>query len=285
MKVLFIPDVHQTYEGLEYAKKHVDEVDKIVFGGDYVDNWESENWWTTNQNPLKVIDAILEFKEAHKDKVELLIGNHDVSYMTPCEDGTHVSGHQWIHHAEIRNHLLKNSIEFKVGVELDGWVFSHAGFSSKWMDSLGKEVTKENLIETVNKMFTEQVTQIDWKGWGFFLDHCGFDGSGDDPDEGPVWIRPKSLAAHSLFEKQVVGHTEVNLIVNLPVGGIYVCDCHEHNIFGWIDTEKNTFTYKDFDEHEIVPQTCEVTQEQIDKCQTAYEERLEKLKRFGGYFF
>lgn len=59
-KVIIVPDVHgRTFWRL--AKEKVDEVDKIVFLGDYLDPYPAEG--ITTEDAIKEFEEIIEFKK------------------------------------------------------------------------------------------------------------------------------------------------------------------------------------------------------------------------------
>lgn len=75
MKVLIIPDVH----GRTFWKepcKHIDEFDKTIFLGDYVDHYPQEG----DLDDLQALKDVIEFAK-DKDNVQLLLGNHDYHYI------------------------------------------------------------------------------------------------------------------------------------------------------------------------------------------------------------
>ena len=133
-KILIIPDVHGSHEW-EIAKDKISLFDYVVFMGDYFDSWE--NKWDDQGNNFK---NICEFKRANFDKVKLLIGNHDFSYITGTRDGDKVSGHQYNKAGIIRALLNANSDILDLAFENDDWVFSHAGFSNTWISLLKKAI-------------------------------------------------------------------------------------------------------------------------------------------------
>ena len=74
-KVLIVPDVH----GRKFwhkAMEMIDEVDQVVFLGDYLDPYPDEN--ITPDDALNEFYKILEFKDKYPDKIVLLIGNHKI---------------------------------------------------------------------------------------------------------------------------------------------------------------------------------------------------------------
>lgn len=252
MKVLVIPDVHQTAKGIQYAKEHIDEVDKVVFLGDYVDNWDSKEYWvSTENNPIHIIEELAKFN----DKVDLLIGNHDLAYLSPGVYAAYCSGHQTNHHIEIKYAFKSNILSrLKVAVEYDGVVFSHGGIGKMFFDRFvkqeslyGFEVNKTNFVERLNSAFeesigTEDPSKMRIKCRHYFLDHYGYNPYGDDCSEGPLWIRPSALCdLPSEFNIQVVGHTEFRTKTPIVFGNdkikLICVDTPDHDLFYVVDTE------------------------------------------------
>ena len=76
MKILIIPDVHgRTF--WKPAIKLVDEYDRIIFLGDYLDAYDYKAKRVEEDN----FKEILEFANKNKEKVVLLLGNHDCVYL------------------------------------------------------------------------------------------------------------------------------------------------------------------------------------------------------------
>ena len=77
-KILIVPDVH----GRAFwhrAMELVDQVDQIVFLGDYLDPYSYEG--ISFDLALEEFHKILEFKEEYPELVTLLAGNHDFHYL------------------------------------------------------------------------------------------------------------------------------------------------------------------------------------------------------------
>jgi UDP-2,3-diacylglucosamine pyrophosphatase LpxH len=187
MKILAIPDVHGTHYW-EKAKDRLDDYDKVIFLGDYVDNWV--NKWPDQMDNLL---SIIEFKKQNADKVVLLWGNHDTSYYL----GEHCSGHQPDHDIDITEvYRLNKDVLDAVYIE-SGYLFAHGGVSSKWMKCAGIKDVSE-----INQLFKEKPNYFRW---------VGPNGYGDNLNEGPLWIRPRALGQVAVKGYiQVVGHSEVN---------------------------------------------------------------------------
>jgi len=133
MKILIIGDIH----GRTNWKSHIDDShDKIIFVGDYVDSFD-----ITGVEQKKNLEDIISFKLENFDRVELLIGNHDFSYMTM---GTMTcSGYQpeMLHDFyslfttespnEEHNRYRRFPL-FNVAYQIDNHLFTHAGVHVGW---------------------------------------------------------------------------------------------------------------------------------------------------------
>lgn len=243
MKILIIPDVHGSHNW-EIAKEKIDEVDFVVFLGDYVDSWEN-NWPDQGEN----VKAIFDFKRKHPDKVKVLLGNHDWSYISGSRYGSDCSGHQTSKITEIRSLFTANLDIIDLAFECDGWVFSHAGFSNtavNYMKQIMEDIytiypkadklcfeTKEEAdayfnelykdvvvwdqnqysVETLNKCWHERSHFHGDENFSLSFDEkldwdgC-ISGSGDEITQFCLWIRPRALLNDAYYPKQVVGHTE-----------------------------------------------------------------------------
>ena len=106
-QILIIPDVHGR-PFWHYAEEHGEDFDKIIFLGDYVDPYSEEH--ISPLDALNEFKVILDFYEAHPDKVVLLLGNHDLHYYSShyldicaCDRYDEVHADQL--HARIGDHL------------------------------------------------------------------------------------------------------------------------------------------------------------------------------------
>ena len=83
MKILIIPDVHGRSFWRDAVKENIDDVDKIVFLGDYLDPYQDEGVKYEFEDALEMLNEIIELKRDNMDKVVLLLGNHDGHYKWP----------------------------------------------------------------------------------------------------------------------------------------------------------------------------------------------------------
>lgn len=207
MKILAIADTHGNKVSLKIARKYVDEVDRVIFLGDYVDSHQPENNWLKQKS---VLNDILAFKKEHADKVTCLFGNHDICYLPKFGGDPNVSGHQYYVTVDIQEYFCEHYEDFQAIEVVDNWIFSHAGVTQNWLDApLGKMHYERDVIEgkdvfwkleDANKAFkTKQLK---------YFNHNSYDPYGDDESEGCMWIRPPSLIRFGVEGyNQCIGHT------------------------------------------------------------------------------
>jgi len=203
MKTLLLGDIHGRNIWKEIIKKETP--DRIVFIGDYFDSFD-----ITGVEQIKNFKDIIEFKEAARIPVVMLIGNHDHHYLS----NETYSGFQPALKWDIQDLLTKNMNHLQVGYQFDDILCSHAGFSPTWLDdTFGWDGwTKSNFVELTNELYKNRLH-------AFNFSHMGYDPYGNHPSQGPMWIRPAALMSsnkgdNGLKKKfiQVVGHTQVNSI-------------------------------------------------------------------------
>ena len=257
-RILSVPDVHGSHEWEVVKILPKNSYDYIVFHGDYFDSWENE-WPDQGENFKNICDFVREDTEQRK----LLIGNHDWSYLSQSREGSNCSGHQSGSKKSegkisvIRKLLLDSRDILELAFECDGWVFSHAGFSKTAVNYMNEILLKlgiiknesEYSIDLLNATFKKRLAEyystkpVHWTYFDEKLDWDGcFSGSGDEPSQFCLWIRPVSLLDDAYYKKQVVGHTELCIYdkVYLQKGEnkIIVVDSPKHEIYDVFDTQK-----------------------------------------------
>lgn len=205
MKIVVIGDIH----GRDTWKKIVNDnkdADKIVILGDYMDSFTID----TEVQLLNLYDLIL-FKREQKDRLILLLGNHDFHYAFNWLVRNHTSPsyekysgykrYTMEQCGELFVECLKRK-EILLSWQYENLLFSHAGFSTPWL----KEVAK-----------TQNPGDLDWNSYSIeeLQEYFGFsladprDIYGTNKYQGPLWIRPGTLVEY--LPKgfiQIVGHTE-----------------------------------------------------------------------------
>jgi predicted phosphodiesterase len=213
MKALIIPDVH----GKDTWKQMIDKEnpDRVIFLGDYFDSYH-----IPGLDQIHNFKEIIEYKETsftndgkedqHKTDVIMLIGNHDAHYFPEIGyNGT--SGYQGGLAPNITHVVNDNRNHLQMVYRMGEFLFTHAGVSNVFMDQVfGKDGWDIDIIdEELNELFKYKPKAFEFNG---------FDPYGDNKEQTPIWIRPRSLMAvnknHPLKKKyiQIVGHTSVKHI-------------------------------------------------------------------------
>ena len=194
-KILIVPDVH----GRKFwhkAIKMIDEVDQVVFLGDYLDPYSYEG--ITFEDAVLEFDDIILFKSKYPDKVVLLLGNHDMHYLQL--NFMDCSRLNYWRRVEI-NEMFTNDIDkFQLVYIQDGYLFSHAGVYLEWTKKHG--ISMKDLLDT--KSFLEK----HWKS----LEDVSYARGGYDPVGSCVWADIRESVGNELpvmFKKQIVGHTQM----------------------------------------------------------------------------
>ncbi len=128
-KVLAIGDIHTKIWILDKVSELIKNYDRIVFCGDYADDFKSGP-----QDTIKTWKALKDLQAKNPGKVELVIGNHDYIYVndTPSlQSGYNPMTHVLIDALE--NKDLKTWLaSMPIIVKIDGVSYSHAGITNEW---------------------------------------------------------------------------------------------------------------------------------------------------------
>lgn len=207
MNVLFVGDVHNhlyIFKDVQRLDKE-HNFDKIIFLGDYVDDWN-----TTNVESLQTLKTVIDLKLSNPDKYIFCIGNHELSYLQfPC------SGHQYENEEEV-NKVLEDNIdlfdfytEIKLGEDI--FVCSHSGFTNNYicriLDVYGDWKT---VMEQFNKDKLNSLPNFRY---------CSRYRGGNDYCSSCLWTDKNELIESAYFEKmlipnQIVGHSPVQKVSN-----------------------------------------------------------------------
>lgn len=201
MKILVIGDIHGRNDWEKYVKE--DNLDKIIFLGDYVDSFNK-----TNDEIYVNLENIILFKKNNMDKVILLIGNHDIQYMLahPNEQNNiyECSGYRPEAHFDLYDLFNRNKDIFQACYQIDKNIFSHAGITQNWFHNRFYGKIHEPIDEQINDAFKlkyEPLFDVGYRRGGYLK-------SG-----GIFWADKYDLINDRLNDfKQIIGHTEVNNI-------------------------------------------------------------------------
>lgn len=170
--ILVVPDIH----GRKFWKEpcsNVDKYEKIVFLGDYVDPYEYEG--ITKDEAIENFKEIISFARDNKDKVELLLGNHCLPYISEYFLKNASGGrHDKKGHDEIKSLYLSNMDLFSLAVECvinnRRYLFSHAGICKSWYEkyhNLIGELTPQGINTlTENEDGIKALCDVGLSRWG-----------------------------------------------------------------------------------------------------------------------
>lgn len=131
-KILIIPDIHSRLFWKKDIEKHFNNVDKVIFLGDYIDPYinEAEKHYDSNIECLK---EIINFKKENSDKVILLLGNHIDHYIWDSfPRSTRYDKFQCRNYEKV---LSDNLDIFNIVWVEKNVIFSHAGITEGWMEN------------------------------------------------------------------------------------------------------------------------------------------------------
>ena len=198
-KILFVGDVHTKQFIIDRVDKILDtdnEIEKAIFVGDYVDEWTG-----TVANNIDILTKVFQLKEKYGSRVELLVGNHELSYLGfPC------SGYK--ESPIVTNMLLANLSKFKVIEKTEDYLVSHGGITEIWYQSVSSALgidTMDTFIDRVNSGFINHDISIYQA-----LSKASQTSGGLGIVASCLWARP---ADHEVFPllvyTQIVGHTPI----------------------------------------------------------------------------
>lgn len=200
-KILIIPDVH----GRSFWRSAVasGDYDKIIFLGDYVDPYPDER--IGELTALHGLMDIIDFYDRHPDQVVLLLGNHDLHYLSPYYHEMCPCDRYDEKHSDVLHLLFTKGDRFNLAHEetigSQKYLFTHAGVNQPWLKRNLKVIRQPDAIH-LNRLLLfdegiETLRQVGLLRWGMYLT-----GS-------VVWCDSDELAVSDPLPDvyQIVGHT------------------------------------------------------------------------------
>jgi hypothetical protein len=204
---LAIGDIH----GKPFWEHYLDEdFTEYYILGDYFDSY-GLSFKEEYANFQRLRDAAL-----LDPRLKLCLGNHDYHYLKGIPPNERYSRYESDHHIAIRE-VLEDSMDSLsvVYTTPDHYLLSHAGVSCTYMHRAKDKgfATPESL----NEAFKQDIRLFAFYGYNIY---------GDDPGQGPFWIRPNSLAQDALpGYTHIVGHTpqSAGITESLASDGVTRC--------------------------------------------------------------
>lgn len=226
MRIIVVPDIHGETFWKEPVQKYIDQVDRIVFLGDYFDPYTDDGGV---YDPNEVYDNMMDIvnlKRNNMDKVVLLMGNHDFHYLSKRALGLARASR-----CDLRNWQRYN--QFFIGhedlfkvvhcekVKGISYVFSHAGLTTFWLNKVNSKLWRLNdrdisvadkqIIDMINDMLYDLEGQnllaVVGRYRSFFGEKTG-SVIWADIEEHILPDAPKAYGLNEVF--QVVGHSRLN---------------------------------------------------------------------------
>ena len=204
MKILINPDIHGRVFW-KYSIEHKDEFDKIIFLGDYLDAYSPDLLLKEEDN----FKEIIQFKKNNPDKVILLLGNHDCSYIN--DKIYTASRYNPVKHDSYQKLFLDNIDLFQLIYIYNKYLFSHAGVYQKWMDL--NKLTLKDLLDCDLDKLSKSLNWIDYFRGGFYdVGSC-------------IWADIRDSGTEKLLKGyyHIFGHTQLKF--NLSTSELSCLDC------------------------------------------------------------
>ena len=167
-RILVVPDIHGEPFWKEPVLKYIEQVDKIIFLGDYLDPYPDEGKEYSPQDVFDNLMDIIDFKRSHMDKVILLKDNHDQHYASEMfrylACGSRCDTTNWNMYNAV---FVRNQDCFKIVhlEEINGtpYLFSHAGVTLNWINKVNSSLWKlaDNKISLANSDIIERINELD----------------------------------------------------------------------------------------------------------------------------
>ena len=199
MKILAIGDIHGRNCWKQIIQKELDNVDKIVFIGDYFDSFN-----------VQIIDQInnfldiLQFKKDNTDKVITLTGNHELHYFKYMRNK--YSGYKVATEIQVAD-LLEEEVRnnnLQIAYKVNDILFTHAGVTKTWCNQNNINYDHVQIDKEINQLFKYRKEYFDI--------HIPTNGFGDEIHQGPLWVRPKSLTEDATPHLHIIGHTHNEMV-------------------------------------------------------------------------
>jgi hypothetical protein len=208
MKILCVGDIHAKPQIVYAVAKLVKDYDRVIFLGDYADDWGAD----PDQSRI-ALEAVTELATLNPVNVVLLRGNHDFSeyygytkrefICSGFNIGTHnlcqrIYRDNW--HRLYTAYIIHGNSE-EVG---NDWWISHAGITNGWYkqwDEYWDSLTFDGKSNT-SLLDTE-----------VFLNQVGSARGGRSLNPSPIWVDYYELIANpKTYVNQIVGHTPVKTV-------------------------------------------------------------------------
>ena len=168
-RILVVPDVHGETFWRKPVLKYIDQVDRIIFLGDYLDPYKDKFEEYDAEAVFNNMMEIVNLKLENKEKVILLKGNHDFHYSSTrafllasasrCDTKNwHRYNKLFIDYEEL---FQLAHIEDVKGIT---YLFSHAGLTTYWINKVNAKIWKLNdgEISVADKDIIDKINMLEY---------------------------------------------------------------------------------------------------------------------------
>lgn len=221
-KTLVVGDIHCKPHITRAVKKLLPNYDKVVFLGDYEDDWTA-----TPELSYQTVKELIDLKLSEPDKIILLWGNHTASNAIP--DLFKCSGFNSETHTllkDLYDTKLNGKSVFQLAYSEGNYLFTHAGVTNSYLkllkasiqhyypdlQSLVDHTTAEKLCFLLNTIFYNGLKDHNYPLFRM-LNQVGPARGGYHQIPSPLWADKSELLKDPIPGiSQVVGHTPVKTI-------------------------------------------------------------------------
>jgi hypothetical protein len=209
MQTIIVPDIHGRKFWKTLEKSWKPDYD-VIFLGDYLDPYAFEG--ITPEEALDNFKEIISFKKAHKYNITLLLGNHDLEYLSEIMPACRCD---YKHKEEIACLFRENIDLFDIGItrEIEGmhYSFTHAPLLKDWVNLFKKGLTfaadtPDKIISNLNDMFHSKED-----GLYIALAHCSYYRGGNHEVGSVIWADLTEIDKFNAEYEgwyEIFGHTQ-----------------------------------------------------------------------------
>ena len=217
-EIIAIGDIHGRKLWRRIVEKNPEA--HIVFMGDYCDPYE----YIGGGRLLNNLNGIINLKHKEPDRITLLLGNHDMHYIT--NDFSRGTRYDNCIADELKYTLQINRNDFCYAWQYRNLLFTHSGVSKHWLETIFKKDIYPNAAYVFNNT---DITDNDRNA----LFACGKYRGGDDAYGGIFWADIREFDSLPEGFIQIAGHNRVTEIRHFSsadvstdtCADIFVCDC------------------------------------------------------------
>ena len=168
-RILVVPDVHGESFWRKPVLKYIDQVDRIIFLGDYLDPYKDKFEEYDAEAVFNNMMEIVNLKLENKEKVILLKGNHDFHYSSTraflLASASRCDIKNWHRYNKLfidYEELFKLAyIEDVKGIT---YLFSHAGLTTYWINKVNAKIWKLNdgEISVADKDIIDKINMLEY---------------------------------------------------------------------------------------------------------------------------